>query len=189
MSAVPTPALRVHVMVCGEPIVPDTEGPEQVNASGMAAVPYFTSSAALFEINVAPKETEMGDDPDTAYVDGTEREVEAEPRGSSLSVEAVIVGPANESRLAEPVCPANVTDTGRSKPPIDEAANVQISLVCEVTTAILAHATLPILTEVSDVDAPKPVPVIVMATLPATGQSLAAFPSVVQPATVVTMGG
>jgi hypothetical protein len=75
----PTPALRVHVIVCGEPEVPDTVGVEQVNASGMAAVPYVTTSAALSEINSAPNMTEMGDDPDTAYVDGTEREVEAEP--------------------------------------------------------------------------------------------------------------
>ncbi len=126
-SPVPTPATRVHVMVCGEPEVPDTVGPEQVNASGMAAVPYVTTSAALFEINSAPNITEMGADPDTAYVDGKERELEAEPTGSSLSDDAVIVGPANESRFAEPVCPANVTDTGRPNPPIDDAANVQVS--------------------------------------------------------------
>ena len=76
---------------------------------------------------VAPKVTEAGDDPDTAYVDGTDREVEPVTAGENLNVEAVMVGPANETRFAEPVCPANVTDTGRLKPPIDDAANVQVS--------------------------------------------------------------
>ncbi len=39
--AVPTPALRVHVMVCWAPEAPEPETvtPEQVYASGMAAVP------------------------------------------------------------------------------------------------------------------------------------------------------
>ena len=55
--------------------------------------------------------------------------------------------------------------------------------------AMLAHATLPILTDVSDVDAPKPVPVMVTTSPPFTEQRVAAFPEAVQPATVVTTGG
>ena len=177
-------------MVCVEPgeLAAVTVGFSQEYASGLAAVPYFTSSAPA-EIYVASNETDAGNDPGVAYVDGTDREAEADPESENRNVEAEIMGPAKESRLAEPVCPANVTDTGRSKPPIDEAANVQVSLVCEVTMAILAHATLPILTEVSDVDAPKPVPVIVTMSPPFTEQRVAAVPEVVQPATVETTGG
>ena len=43
----PTPALRVHVIVCVEPgtLTVVTDAPEQVNASGIAAVPYVTTNA------------------------------------------------------------------------------------------------------------------------------------------------
>jgi hypothetical protein len=187
---VPTPALRVHVMVCVEPgtLAVVADALEQVYASGMAAVPYVTSSAPA-EIYVASNQTDTGDDPDTAYVDGTDSEAEPAPEDDSLNVEAVMVGPANETRFAEPVWPAKVTDTGRLKPPIDDAANVQVSLVCAVTMEMLAHATLPTATDVSDVDAPKPVPVIVMTSPPFTEQSVAAIPADVQPAILVTTGG
>ena len=179
-------------MVCWAPEAPEPETvtPEQVYASGMATVPYVTvvtiGEAAMY---VAPKVTEAGDDPETAYVDSTDREVEPVPEDDSLNVEAVMVGPANESRFAEPVWPAKVTDTGRPNPPTDEAANVQVSLVCAVTMEMLAHATLPTVTDVSEVDAPKPVPVMVMTFPPLTEQSVADDPEVVQPVTLATTGG
>ena len=54
---------------------------------------------------------------------------------------------------------------------------------------MLAHATLPTVTDVSDVDTPKPVPVMVMTFPPFTEQSVADEPDVVQPVTPVTTGG